>query len=257
MNGGAAFSYAPAWGSPLELGNGICAPTSSSNAYQYCSWFFHVHQYAQTSVKDTTASYASGPLTDLSNFPNLPELATLPKDGFVARSLDVQPTNGGFAIACISSPSVSGFSPSIQHMQASELQSFATSEGLQGRVVTALSLDSPTTAYVLSYGWANDPHSVYEASVAPITTDTVASIAQNLAAQGYVLTAFGAGGNPTFGWYLVGTRLQGSTTPRPVFVSSPNIPSEAQYYAQGYVDVVTIFDVPSVGTSTVIWIVEK
>ena len=155
------------------------------------------------------------------------------------------------------SSSVASFVPSLQHMQVDDLQSFATSEGLQGRVVTALSLDSPTTCYVFSYGWASDPNSVYEASVQPVTRDTVSSVAQNMASQGYVLTAFGAGGQPNFGWFLVGTRLQGASTPRPIFVSSPYVPSEALYYSQGYVDVVSIYDVPTVDTGTFIWVVEK
>ena len=77
-----------------------------------------------------------------------------------------------------------------------------------------------------------------------------------MASEGYVLTAFGAGGDPTFGWFLVGTRLKGSTTPRPIFVS-PYEPSDDLYYLNGYVDVVTIYDNPAPGISTRIWIVEK
>ncbi len=99
----------------------------------------------------------------------------------------------------------------------------------------------------------------YEASVASVTLDTVASVAQTMASQGYVLTAFGAGGNPTFGWLLVGTRLQGSTAPRPIFVSTYYRPSDDLYYSKGYVDVVTIYDnpTPSPSTTTRIWIVEQ
>ena len=80
-----------------------------------------------------------------------------------------------------------------------------------------------------------------------------------MASQGYVLTAFGAGGNPTFGWFLVGTRLQGSTAPRPIFVSTYFRPSDDLYYSKGYADVVTIYDnpTPSPSTTTRIWIVEQ
>jgi hypothetical protein len=152
---------------------------------------------------------------------------------------------------------VAAFAPSLQHMPVSDLQAFATSEGLRSRVVTALSLDSPTTCYVFSYGWADDTNSVYETSVAPVTPNTIGSVAQSMGSEGYVLTAFGAGGNPTFGWYLIGTRLQGSSAPRPVFVSSPHIPDHALYYSQGYVDVATIYDVLVPGASTRIWVVQK
>jgi len=219
------------------------------------------HQYPPGLARDTTVTYASGYLTDLTNFANLSSLApfNLPKDGLVIRSLDVEAANNAYAIACITSSSVTGFVPSLQHMQVSDLQAFATSEGLKSRVVTALSLDSATTAYVFSYGWANDPGSVYEATVAPVTLDTVASVAQRLASQGYVLTAFGAGGNPVFGWLLVGTRLQGNTAARPIFVSTYYRPSDDLYYSKGYVDVVTIYDnpTPSPSTTTRIWIVEQ
>src|SRR5207237_8118593 len=129
------------------------------------------------------------------------------------------------AVSCISSTSFAGSQPSLQHMQVSDLPAFAASQGLKGRVVTALSLDSPTTCDVFSYGWANDPNSIYETSVEPVTRDTVASVAQNMAAEGYVITAFAPGGQPNCGWYMVGTRLEGSTPPSPLFVTSPDRPA--------------------------------
>ena len=255
FGGGGGYSITAAWGSPIELGNGACVP---GYTIENCEWFFHDYLYTAGQSRDTTAGYDSGALTDLNNFPNLTRgTDDLSAPNLVIRSLDVQPANDAFAVAFISSPSVAGFQPSLQHMQVSDLPAFAASEGLKGRVVTALSLDSPTTCYVFSYGWANDPNSIYETSVEPVTRDTVASVAQNMAAEGYVITAFGAGGQPNFGWYMVGTRLEGSTTPRPIFVSSPDRPSDALYYSQGYVDVVTIYDSPTVTSSTRIWVVEK
>ena len=255
FGGGGGYSITAAWGSPIELGNGACVP---GYTIENCEWFFHDYLYTAGQSRDTTAGYDSGALTDLNNFPNLTRgTDDLSAPNLVIRSLDVQPANDAFAVAFISSPSVAGFQPSLQHMQVSDLPAFAASQGLKGRVVTALSLDSPTTCDVFSYGWANDPNSIYETSVEPVTRDTVASVAQNMAAEGYVITAFGAGGQPNFGWYMVGTRLEGSTTPRPIFVSSPDRPSDALYYSQGYVDVVTIFDSPTVATSTRIWVVEK
>ena len=264
MNGGGAESDSAQWGSPLELGNGICVTPPPTNnpldQYTWCSWFFNVHQYPPALRRDTTVTYVTGVLTDLNNFPNLKEGPyDLGGNNLVIRSLDVQPANNGFAIAYVSYPSATGFEPLLQHMQVSDLQAFATSEGLKSRVITALSRDSSTTAYVFSYGWVNDTSSVYEASVASVTLDTVASVAQTMASQGYVLTAFGAGGNPTFGWFLVGTRLQGSTAPRPIFVSTYFRPSDDLYYSKGYADVVTIYDnpTPSPSTTTRIWIVEQ
>ena len=227
------------WGSPLLIG-GSCVP---SGGPEDCSWFFHTFKYAPGSARDTSAVYHGGYLTDLNNFPNLTEWGdNLSAPNLVIRSLDVEPANGVFAVAFISSPSAGTFAPSMQRMPTSNLQAFATSEGLQGRVVTALALDSATTAYVFSYGWINDTNSVYEASVAPVTLNTIASEAQNLASEGYILTAFGGGGTPTFGLYLVGTRIKGVATPRAILVFSPQTPSEDQYYAQGYVDVAFFLD---------------
>ena len=258
INMGVGNAWSAPWGSPLELGNGICVtPPPAGSPPWRCSWFINIHQYPPALRRPTTATYVSGILTDLNSFPNLNVGPyNLSGNNLVIRSLDVQPANDAFAIAYVSSPSATGFEASLQHMPVSDLQAFATSEGLKSRVITALSLDSATTCYVFSYGWANDPSSVYEATVASVTLDTVASVARSMASEGYVLTAFGAGGDPTFGWFLVGTRLKGSTTPRPIFVSLYE-PSDDLYYLNGYVDVVTIYDNPAPGISTRIWIVEK
>src|SRR2546430_8175374 len=238
FGGGGGYSITRAWGGPIELGNGMCVP---GYTIDFCEWFLHDYLYTAGQSRDTTAGYDSGFLTDLNNFPNLTRgTDDLSAPNLVIRSLDVQPANDAFAVAFISSPSVAGFQPSLQHMQVSDLPAFAASEGPKGRVVTALSLDSPTTCYVFSYGWANDPNSIYETSVEPVTNETVASVAQNMATGGYVITAFGAGGQPNFGWYMVGTSLHGSTTPRPIFGSTYYRPSDDLYYSKGYVDVVTI-----------------
>jgi hypothetical protein len=256
VNGGAAESYGAMWGSPLELGSGACGVPSTG--YQDCTWFLNIYNFIPAGATNVTDTYVTGPLTDLNNFPNVTEGSfNLSENNLVIRSLDVQPANDGFAVAYLSSPSVGIFSPSFQHMQLSNLQAFATSEGLQGRVVTALSLDSSTTAYVFSYGWSNDTNSVYEASVVSVTVDTLGATTQNLASQGYVITAFGAGGNPSFGMFVVGTRLKGSSVPRAIFVSSPDRPSDSQYYEQGYVDVAVVLNAPTPTSGTRIWVVEK
>jgi hypothetical protein len=75
-----------------------------------------------------------------------------------------------------------------------------------------------------------------------VTLDTLASTAQNLASEGYVLTAFGGGGTPTFGLYLVGTRLKGNHPARDLLVFSPETTEINQYYAQSYVDVAYFLD---------------
>jgi len=249
-------SFQASWGSPLLIG-GSCVPDGRPDD---CSWFFQTYRYPPESARDTTAAYHGGYLTDLNNFPNLTDLGTnLSAPNLVIRSLDVEPANGVFAVAYISSSAAAGFAPSMQRMSISDLQDFATSEGLKSRVVAALSLDSATTAYVFSYGWSSDTDSVYEASVAPVTVDTLASVAQNLASQGYVLTAFGGGGTPTYGLFLVGSRLKGSSSARIVWVlrNSTYRPSDLQYYQQGYVDVARLLYETSPLHFDEIWVLEK
>jgi hypothetical protein len=55
---------------------------------------------------------------------------------------------------------------------------------------------------------------VYETKVSVATFDTVPSEAANLAAQGYIITAFG--GSPDDGFVLIGTRVKGDSLPRPL-----------------------------------------
>jgi hypothetical protein len=99
-------------------------------------------------------------------------------------------------------------------------------------VITALSLNAGQVTYV-SYGWQGDPSTVYETNVANATTDTLVSVASNLAQAGYFITGFG--GNDQDGFILVGTRVQGDSTPRPI-----NQP--LNQYSRGYSPVIYVFN---------------
>ena len=107
----------------------------------------------------------------------------------------------------------------------------------QGRVITAVSYSSPGTICFLSYRRQND-NSAYEASVAtaPTASEAIAA-ATNLAAS--VITGFG--GNTVNGYVMVGTRVNGNATPRPLQVtqSAGSLPS------QGYVQVGAVSDASS------------
>ena len=95
---------------------------------------------------------------------------------------------------------------------------------------------------------------MYDAKVMPpATLDDVAIAASTLASEGYIITA--VGGHPTGGFLLVGTRVQGDTTPRPLkILVSPQDDVKAQLWGQGYA-VITSFPDPSFTTGT--WIGEK
>jgi hypothetical protein len=53
-----------------------------------------------------------------------------------------------------------------------------------------------------------------------------------LAASGYIITAYGGTGDRGNGLLLVGTRVQGDTTPRPLFIANPE--NIAQMLLEGY-----------------------
>lgn len=109
---------------------------------------------------------------------------------------------------------VGEFTPVVQGSVApDQLQAIASSEGANGRVLTAVSYQGRLVSYV-SYGWSRATSAVYEARVVPTTVDAVAADAGSLAAEGYAITAFGAGNGAANGLMLVGTRGQGDTTPR-------------------------------------------
>jgi hypothetical protein len=86
-------------------------------------------------------------------------------------------------------------------------------------VITAVSFNGPGAVDVISYGWSDDPGTIYETLVSSATAATVVEEAGKLAEQGYIITALGAGnddptGIPVDGWVLVGTKVQGDTLPR-------------------------------------------
>jgi hypothetical protein len=128
-----------------------------------------------------------------------------------------------------------------------DFQAAATQEGAQGRVITATSYDVNGNVYYISYGWRNDPSTVYEAQVATATLATMATVATNLANQGYIITATGSqdahdGVNGPV--LLVGTRVQGDTMPRPVLVV-PGGGDPTPIFKQGYAVVGVADNLPS------------
>jgi hypothetical protein len=118
-----------------------------------------------------------------------------------------------------------------QHTVAtSALQENATQEGSRSRVITAITFNAGQAEYY-SYGWTADPVTIYEAKVSVANFDTVSAAAADLAAQGYIITAFG--GNTTDGFLLVGTRVQGDSLPRPIRIV-PLGQQAAQLWQPGY-----------------------
>lgn len=211
-------------GSPLEIG--WPGPVQSTGQ-QDMGWNLFVGPLPEGAPTRTT-KYLTG---ILSNFPT--DLASLVASDTVITSLDFDAGENGYGVQVVQTTAGDGgYVMSSQTLASSGLPGAAAQEGALGRVITALSLNAGQVTYV-SYGWQGDPSTVYETNVANATTDTLVSVASNLAQAGYFITGFG--GNDQDGFILVGTRVQGDSTPRPI-----NQP--LNQYSRGYSPVIYVFN---------------
>jgi hypothetical protein len=130
-------------------------------------------------------------------------------------------------------------------------QSDVGTEASHGRVVTAVGANSGVLT-LASYAWSEDTSTIYEAqTVSGVALSQVPAEAQNLAQAGYIITALG--GNSVDGYFLVGTRQQGDSIPRPI-----SIVNTAQYtsiISNGYSIVGVLQNASDVASVT--WIGEK
>ncbi|MFP5235778.1 MAG: hypothetical protein ACLGSD_07735 [Acidobacteriota bacterium] len=204
-------------GAPFELGPGICG----SGQYA-CSWHYAAF-YIPVNVSGLSVTYQSDPMEKLAS-----DLANYSASNAVINSLDEEPANDIFALASASTQQTTGFALNQSSVPLSGLQDLASQLGTQSQVITALSFNAAGQVDVLAYSWKSDPSTVYDALVAPVTLDTVGAEAQQMAGDGYIISAFG--GNATAGYILVGTKVQGDTMPRPIIVS-PNLSTPGKGFA--------------------------
>jgi hypothetical protein len=98
----------------------------------------------------------------------------------------------------------------------------------------------------LSYGWSNDSSTTYDVQIATATFETVSSVAQQLASNGYIISAMG--GTSADGILLVGTRIAGDSMPRPiVVVNVPGSLSPQSLDSGGYAVVGLLYELDSDG----------
>jgi hypothetical protein len=113
-----------------------------------------------------------------------------------------------------------------------DFQAAASQDGANSRVITDVSWDNGPIFY-RSYGWGKDTTTVYAVQTATATFDNVISVAQQLAADGYIITAIG--GTAADGLLLVGTRIQGDSEPRSILATnSVDGQSPSPLYEQGH-----------------------
>lgn len=139
----------------------------------------------------------------------------------VIDSLDFEPLEDCYGISYVKTAQTGGFDYRLEVVPPDELQATVTNDGVESRVVTAVSFDANHQANVISYGWTGDTATAYEAqTVVAESASEITSQAETLAADGYFISAFG--GNDTDGYMLIGMRVRGDTMPRPIYGTTYN-----------------------------------
>jgi hypothetical protein len=225
-NGWATFGNAT--GTPLWLGNNCCA--YQFNPFALPSGVTGLNTgYLHGSLEDFQSDLnGSGPVTFA--------IGNLGAANTVITSMSLSPDADVFGLSWIKTTQPGGFDLTQNTIAPSDFQAAATQEGAHSRVITAVSYNAGQITY-LSYGWQADRSTVYETQVATATLGTASTVAQGLAAQGYIITASGsAQAADGTGVLMVGTRVQGDTMARPMMVASgtQSLAGIDQLFQQGY-----------------------
>ncbi len=149
----------------------------------------------------------------------------------VVTSLQLDAADQIFGLSYTQTSQSGGFDLAQHTISPSLLPAAATQEGNSSRVITAISYNGSQITY-FSYGWQQDTTTAYDTLTATATPATVGSVTSALAAQGYIITAFG--GDATNGIVLVGTRVHGDNLPRPILIEPSFSAGTLQIVQQGY-----------------------
>ncbi|MGP8173492.1 MAG: immunoglobulin domain-containing protein [Terracidiphilus sp.] len=224
--GTANYSYGNALGTPLMLGIGNISGSA-------CDWHFSFYNLPPGSPG--LAMYYQENFT-VGETPFTSYLQTVAAPNLVIDSMDIQSAPEDsicVGVSWVETAQPGGFDQRLEIIpsgtdQSAQIQSQATLDGAESRVIPAVSFDTAGNAYLISYGWTGDTTTVYETQTAVVTAANVTSTATALAGEGYFLSAFG--GNPTFGYMLIGTRVQGDTLPRPINANGVLAPNPDSAY---------------------------
>jgi hypothetical protein len=249
-----AETFYPSIGTPFYVGSfGNCGPTPVTDGTG-CAWFFTEFPFAPSSAAASLAAgYGSGFYddfqTDLQDATWPMQNLTPASSSSVINSLDLEPANVLFAISWVQSPQQAGFLQAQNTVALADLQAAVMQEGANSRVVTAISNNGGPITY-FAYGWQSDTVTVYEAQVVTAAPSGAAAAAASLAAEGYIITATGlADGDGNI--LLVGTRVQGDSTPRPFVAAAASQTSALQQ--QGFAIVGVIVDASETNPYGYLW----
>jgi hypothetical protein len=207
--GGMKSSYLNRVGTPLIIGS--AGPVGVAGGPLNCTWFYGMFLLPEGVVGRTT-TYQTGILGAFSS-----DLAKLLDPDTVITSLDLFEGQGSYALQFIKTAGTDAYTCESGTLLPGDLQAAASQQGAAGRVITAVSLCAGKATFI-AHGRQGDLATVYESSVISASANTLSTVAANLAQLGYLITA--VGGNCTDGFLLVGTRVQGDTTPRPFEATS-------------------------------------
>jgi hypothetical protein len=224
--GTANYSYGNALGTPLMLGEG------NISGFQ-CDWHFAFYDLPPGSPD--LAMYYQEDFT-ATEMPVTAYLQSVAAPNLVIDSIDIQSAPESsicMGVSWVETAQAGGFDQRLETIpsgtdQSAQIQAQATADGAESRVISAVSFDTSGNAYLISYGWTGDTATIYETQTAMVTAANVVSTATTLADEGYFLSAFG--GNPTFGYILIGTRVQGDTLPRPINANGVLAPNPDSAY---------------------------
>ena len=232
MLSGGGYSFSEATGAPLGV-DGCYPDPATPPLSQDCGWVFQAYNLPN-SVTGLSAYYLSVYYSDFQK-----EMALLSNPTTVVTGWDVNPDYGIVALSYMVTQQTTGFDMAMHTVALAQMQAAATQEGLLGRVITAVSFNAGQISY-LSYGWTKDKGTVYETTVATSTKATAWPAVQQLAAQGYIITAIG--GNNANGVIIVGTKVKGDTLPRKVGAILPGT-GNASEDTSGVIDGAMVADI--------------
>jgi hypothetical protein len=236
LSGWNGYWFGDSTGTPLSIGPGC--PAGGSTEFS-CVWFLNASSLpvGQTGL---TTYWQGFPLDEFSAKMDLLSAANT-----VVTGLDIQPLSDTFAASWLQTTAAGAFDVTQHTVSAADFHAAAAQDGANGRVITAVSWNSGQIFY-LSYGWQSDTSSVYDVQIATATIDTVKATAQQLARDGYIITA--TGGTLAEGILLVGTRVHGDTLGRPIMViDAPLDGSPEPLDQQGYAVVGLIYNIDNSG----------
>ncbi len=205
---------------PLSIGS-YAATAGDSYNYLSCYWTAQ-----QTGIAPGTQVV---PLMDIFTFgtviPAMGEtyalyLQSIATAKGVIISMDYHPSCQQIGVLQISTSQSTepDFDQRMELVDPANLQAQVAADGAASRIVSAVTYDKISGKFVLlSYGWQGDTTAAYEAATFIAQPANVLADAEQLANQGYFISA--VGGDDTGGYALVGMRVAGDTIPRPWYAN--------------------------------------